>query len=85
MNYNEIRKFKYELLNLIKVVVVIETFACIVLLMVFIVFSIIAVLDMFKIWQMRKREELRRETIKNTLQDICIKLDDISKGIWYEK
>lgn len=65
--------------------VVIETFACIVLLMAFIVFSIIAVLDMFKIWRMRKKEELRRETIKNTLQDICIKLDEISKGIWYEK
>lgn len=57
----------------------------IVLLIVLIVVFFLVCADFIKMWKERKREELRRETIKNVLQDICEKLDDISKALWYEK
>lgn len=62
-----------------------EIFACILFLICFCILMIFAFIDMVKIWQARKNEDLRLETIKNTLQDISTALGEISKGIWYEK
>lgn len=51
---------------------VLEIVACSVLLIAFIVFVVLGVIDCFKTWQIRKREQERREQILKNLNFLSV-------------